>query len=70
MGCNCGKNRATASGTAAISGTYQVMTGGKKVYESTSRNAAEAVGVRFSSAQITTPSGSTLVYDGKRWNEA
>ena len=55
MGCNCGKNRATASGTAAISGTYQVMAGGKKVYESTSQDAAKAVAARFNDATIIPP---------------
>lgn len=55
MGCNCGKNRATASGTAAISGTYRVMAGGKQVYESTSQDAAEAVAARFSDAAIVPP---------------
>lgn len=54
-GCNCGKNRATASGVAAISGTYRVMVGGKKVYESASESAAVRVAARFSDAEILAP---------------
>lgn len=56
MGCNCAnKNRATASGAAAVSGTYRVMANGRKVYETTSEAAAATVAARFDGARILAP---------------
>lgn len=56
MGCNCGnKNRATASGVAAVSGTYRVMVSGRQVYESTNESAADTVAARFDNARILAP---------------
>lgn len=54
IGCACNKNRGTAS-AAAASGTYRVMVNGRKVYESTSGDAASAVAERFSEAKILAP---------------
>lgn len=71
MGCNCGnKNRAGASAmTKGVPGTYRVMANGRKVYESTNGKAAESVGERFDSAEINTPSGTTLTFVAGRWIE-
>lgn len=56
MACNCGnKNRATASGVAAVSGTYRVMVSDRKVYESSSEAAAKTVADRFDNAIILAP---------------
>lgn len=55
MACACGKNRVTASGAAAVSGTYRVMVKGRKVYESTNKTAAESVAARFDSPTILAP---------------
>lgn len=56
MGCNCGsKNRTTAAGVAVVSGTYRVMVGERKVYESTNKDAADTVAARFVSAIVLAP---------------
>ncbi|AMD42754.1 hypothetical protein SEA_XKCD426_13 [Streptomyces phage Xkcd426] len=55
MACACAKNRATASGTATVSGTYRVMVGTRKVYETTNESAANTVAERFSGATILAP---------------
>lgn len=48
IGCGCGsKNRATASGAQAVSGTYRVMIDGRKVYETTNPDAAGTVAARY-----------------------
>lgn len=47
MACACNKNRATASGVAAVSGTYRVMVNGRKVYETTNPDAAATVAEKF-----------------------
>jgi hypothetical protein len=56
MGCNCGsKSRATASGTAAVSGTFRVMVNDHKVYETTNATAADQVASRYKNATILKP---------------
>lgn len=57
MACGaCRKNRASASGAAAPAGTYRVMAAnGRKVYESSNKDAAEAVAARFADAKILAP---------------
>lgn len=57
MACGaCRKNRSSASGVAAPVGTYRVMTAnGRKVYESTNKDAAEAVAARFDNATVLAP---------------
>lgn len=55
MACGCNKNRATAAGAAAVSGTYRVMVNGRQVYESTSKSAADTVAARFEGAEIRVP---------------
>lgn len=56
MACGCSKNRA-ASGAAGVasSGTYRVLVSGRQVYESSSKEAADAVAGRFQSAEILPP---------------
>lgn len=56
MACNCtSKNRATASGVAAVAGTYRVMVGDRKVYETTNPDAADTVASRFDNPRILKP---------------
>ena len=55
MACNCAKNRTTAAGVAAVSGTYRVMVSGRKVYESSSKAAADTVAARFDAATVLAP---------------
>lgn len=56
MPCACSKkNRATATGTPAPSGTYRVMVSGRKVYETTNPDAADTVAARFASATVLAP---------------
>lgn len=56
MPCACNKNRATASGAAAVAGTYRVYgPNGRKVYETTNGAAAQAVADRFDNATILAP---------------
>lgn len=55
MACNCSKGRTTASGVAAVSGTYRVMVGGHKVYETSNEAAAQTVADRFESATVLKP---------------
>jgi hypothetical protein len=54
--CACNKNRATASGVAAVAGTYRVLgPNGRKVYETTNGDAAKAVAARFDNATVLAP---------------
>lgn len=58
MGCNCGsKNRATAAGgsVTADPSTYRVYVGDRKVYETTSEEAANTVSSRFADARVLSP---------------
>jgi hypothetical protein len=56
MACGCSKGRgAAAAGTASSSGTYRVLVSGRQVYESSSKEAADAVAGRFQSAEILPP---------------
>lgn len=55
IACGCSKNRTTASGAATVSGTYRVMVGDRKVYETTNETAADTVAARFSDARILAP---------------
>jgi hypothetical protein len=56
MACNCGnKNRAGAAGASAQPSTYRVSVGGRVAYESSSKEAAEAVASRFDDATIVPP---------------
>ena len=56
MACgSCRKSRAAASGVAAVAGTYRVMAKGRKVYETSNKDAAEAVASRFDNATILNP---------------
>lgn len=54
MACGCTKNRAVA-GATGTSGTYRVLVRGRQVYESSSKEAADAVASRFESAEILAP---------------
>lgn len=54
IGCACNKSRTAASATA-IAGTYRVMVNGRKVYETSSSSAADAVAERFDKATILAP---------------
>lgn len=47
MACACAKNRQATSGTAAVSGTYRVMVGSRKVYETTNSVAAETMAAKY-----------------------
>jgi len=47
VACACNKNRATASGTASVSGTYRVLVNGVQRYESANKAAAESVASNF-----------------------
>lgn len=56
MACGCSKNRAAASGkTGAVSGTYRVYAGGRKVYETTDPKAAGTVAAKFQDATVLAP---------------
>ena len=56
IACACSKNRATtAAGSTAVAGTYRVMVGDRKVYESTNEAAAQTVAGRFADAVILAP---------------
>lgn len=58
MGCNCGKNRTVSGGgpsAAGTPGTYRVMVGTRKVYETTNPAAADTVAARFNGANILKP---------------
>lgn len=55
IACACNKNRATASGAPAVTGTYRIMVNGKKVYESANKDAAESVALRFDNATVLAP---------------
>lgn len=57
MACNCGGNRTAGIGTAVAAGTYRVLAGSpeRQVYESTNKDAAQAVAERFTSARILAP---------------
>ncbi len=55
MACACSKNRTASAGSTTVSGTYRVMVGSRKVYESTSEPAAQAVAARFADATILPP---------------
>ncbi len=54
IACGCNKARG-ASGGVSNSGTYRVMVGGRQVYESSSKDAADAVASRFATAEILNP---------------
>lgn len=55
MACGCSKGRGAAASTATASGTYRVIVSGRQVYESSSKDAADAVAGRFASAEILPP---------------
>lgn len=55
MACACNKSRTASAGASAPSGTYRVMVKGRKVYESTNEDAAQAVAARFAEATILPP---------------
>jgi len=55
MPCACSKNRATASGAAAVTGTFRVMVGTRKVYETTNGMAADKVASRYADAKVLAP---------------
>jgi hypothetical protein len=56
LGCNCGnKNRVPGSNSVTVPGTFRVMVGGKQVYESSNKTAADAVAARFDNATILNP---------------
>ena len=55
MACACNKNRATASGSPAPSGTFRVMVNSRKVYETTNESAATTVAARFPTAVVLKP---------------
>lgn len=47
MACACAKNRTSAKGAAAVSGTYRVMVGTRKVYETTNPDAAATLAEKY-----------------------
>jgi hypothetical protein len=56
MACGCSKGRAGAAGASASGGgTFRVLVSGRQVYESSSKEAADAVASRFQNAQILPP---------------
>lgn len=56
MACGCSKNRAGATAaTASGGGTFRVLVSGRQVYESSSKEAADAVASRFQAAEILPP---------------
>lgn len=56
MGCNCNKSKtATIGGVAVTPATYRVMVGGRQVYESAKKTAADTVAGRFDNATILAP---------------
>lgn len=56
MACGCANKRNSGSGlTAASAGTYRVMVSGRQVYESSSKEAADAVAGRFQDSTILAP---------------
>lgn len=55
IGCACNKNRASGGSTATVSGTYRVMVGDRKVYETTNPTAADTVAAKFNDARILAP---------------
>lgn len=56
MACGCqNKGRATAAGVPVGAGTYRVRVSGRQVYESSSKEAADAVAGRFDKAEILAP---------------
>lgn len=65
MACGCA-NKGSASGARmSESGlvTYRVMVAGRQVYESSSKEASDAVASRFTNAEILPPSGALPVKD-------
>ena len=54
MACGC-KGRAAVGGGTVTAGTYRVIVSGRQVYESSNKDAADAVAGRFASAQILAP---------------
>lgn len=60
MACACNKTRVAGNvdaKKAANTGTYQVMVGSRKVYETTNVKAADAVAARFADARVVAPGG-------------
>lgn len=56
IACGCNKGRSAAGGlTASDAGTYRVQVNGRQVYESSSKDAADAVAGRFNDAVILEP---------------
>ena len=57
IGCNCNKTAKTGKGLAATAGptTYRVMVGGRQVYESSNKTAADTVAGRFDDAKVLAP---------------
>jgi len=55
MACACKNRNRTTAGTATVEGTYRVMAGDRKVYESSSESAAQQVAARFSDARVLSP---------------
>jgi hypothetical protein len=51
----CGCNRGSKVAANGVSGTYRVMVSGRQVYESSSKEAADAVAGRFETAVILAP---------------
>ncbi len=54
IACGCSKGRVASGGVSSV-GTYRVMVGGRQVYESSSKDAADAVASRFATAEILNP---------------
>lgn len=68
IACACNKrNRATASGTPAPSGTYRVMVNGRQSYETSNPDAAKKVGERFQDAEVHTPDNKILKLVSGSW---
>jgi len=58
MACSCNKRNSNPD-PAQPSGTYRVVVGSRKVYESASQQAAETVAKNFPTARVLSP-GETL----------
>lgn len=53
--CNKGRSATAGGGQAGPAGTYRVMAGGRKVYETTNAAAAQTVAERFADATVLAP---------------
>lgn len=56
MGCNCNKRTTAVAGKAAAApNTYRIIVGGRQVYESSNKTAADTVASRFDNPTVLVP---------------